>query len=137
MIVRGSGSSLEAESMLDRMLENVLGVERTKVCLVDLHRDARSPAAIGDGFRRALPELRPALVIVMGRFAVQALYGADAELSSLRGQWLDLQFEGGPAAIRVTHHPEALLLLAARGETDPKREAFIDLKAVSERLTSI
>jgi len=136
MIVRGSGSSPKAEAMLDRMLENVLGVQRNAVCIVDLHRDTRSPADIGAGFRKALSQLKPSLLLVMGRFAVQALYGDDQALDSLRGRWMDIGYEDGKAALRVTHHPEAILLLAARGQTAPKRETFDDLKALSERLTS-
>ena len=122
--------------MLDRMLENVLGMDRSRVCVVDLHRDTRSPAAIGDGFRRALTDLNPSLVIAMGRFAVQALFGEEVSLDAMRGKWIELPFDGGGAELRVTHHPEAILLLSARGQTAPKREAFVDLKAVGDKLTS-
>ena len=136
MIIRGSGSSEAAEAMLDRMLVNVLGLQRAEVCIVELNRDTRSASEIGAGLRSALPGLKPALVLVMGRFAVQALYGAEADLDQMRQKWEELQYEGGTASLRVTHHPEAILLLGARGQSAPKKEAFLDLKAVNERLIS-
>jgi hypothetical protein len=37
--------------------------------------------------------------------------------------------------MRVTHHPEAIIAMAARGQTDAKHEAFDDLKAIRERLS--
>lgn len=135
-IVRGSGSSDAAESMLDRMLENVLGLTRSDVRLIDLVRDTRSPSEIGQGLRSALKELKPGVVLVMGTFAVRALYGSEQVVADARGGWTELDYEGGTATLRVTHHPEAILALAARGQSAPKREAFDDLKAVADRLTS-
>ena len=115
---------------------NVLGLQRSDVCIVDLNRDTRSATEIGKGLRRALPGLNPSLVLVMGRFAVEALFGPDVSVEQLRQQWQVLEYEGGRVDLRVTHHPEAILLLGARGQSAPKMEAFHDLKAVSERLTS-
>ena len=107
-------------------------VPNEPVCVVDC---TRAVGTIGEGFRRALPELNPGLIIVMGQFAVQALFGEEATLDGLRGKWLHLEHEGASTALRVTHHPEAILLLAARGQTETKREAFVDLKAVGQRIT--
>ena len=135
-IVRGSGSSADAESMLERMLENVVGVKRADVRVIDLIRDTRAPNEIGQGFRAALSELKPELMLVMGTYAVRALYGEEHAVTDVRGAWTDLAYEGGTVALRVTHHPEAILALAARGQSAPKREAFEDLKALGQRLTS-
>jgi hypothetical protein len=135
MVVRGAGSSPEAEAMLERMLTNVLGLDRTAIATVDLVRDGRSPQEIGVGFRSILAEYRPQQVLVLGGFAVSAVFGESASLAEARGDWHALKWEGGEAPMRVTHHPEAILALAARGQNDPKREAFVDLKAVRDRLS--
>jgi uracil-DNA glycosylase family 4 len=121
--------------MLNRMLENVVGLSRAEVCVVDLMRDTRPPSEIGQGFRSALVELKPTLMLVMGTFAVRALFGDEHAVSDARGAWTDLPYGSGSVAIRVTHHPEAILALAARGQAEPKREAFADLKEVGQRLT--
>jgi hypothetical protein len=135
MVVRGAGSSPEAEAMLERMLTNVLGLDRTAIAMVDLVRDGRSPQEIGVGFRSILAEYRPQQVLVMGGFALSAIFGESAILAEARGDWHSLKWAGGEAPMRVTHHPEAILSLAARGQHDPKREAFVDLKAVRVRLS--
>ena len=135
MVVRGAGSSPEAEAMLERMLTNVLGLQRTAIAMVDLVRDGRSPQEIGEGFRSILAEYRPQQVLVMGSFAVTAIFGESASLGEARGDWHSLKWAGGEAPMRVTHHTEAILSLEARGQSNPKREAFVDLKAVSARLS--
>ena len=135
MVVRGAGSSQEAEAMLERMLTNVLGLKRTAIAMVDLVRDGRSPQEIGAGFRSILADYRPQRVLVMGSFALSAVFGESASMAEARGAWHALKWDGGEAPMRVTHHPEAILALAARGQSEPKREAFVDLKAVSVRLS--
>ena len=137
LIVRGSGSSMEAEAMLDRMLENVLGIARANVCIVDLIRDARPPSTIGVGFLDALPSLQPKMVLLMGQFAVQAICGESQKVQDQRGRWQMLDCGGVELPMRVSHHTEAILLLAARGQRGAKREAFADLQAVHGRLTSV
>ena len=137
MIVRGSGSSAEAEAMLDRMLENVLSVSRADVCVVDLIRDSREAHIIGAGFVGALPSLQPRLILLMGQFAVQAIYGEQETVRAQREQWHSLACGDAEIPLRVSHHPEAILLLGQRGQTAPKREAFADLQAVQGRLTSV
>ena len=135
MIVRGAGSSPEAETMLERMITNVLGLQRSGVTMVDLVRDGRSSQEIGGGFRGILNEYRPQHVLVMGSFAVGAIFGEAATLAEARGDWHALKWSSGEAPMRVTHHPEAILALGARGQSDPKREAFADLQVVRARLS--
>ena len=77
----------------------------------------------------------PEAVIVMGTFAARAMLGEDATVPGARGRWATLKWEGGSAKARVTHHPEGILALAARGESGAKREAFEDLKAVAQLLS--
>ena len=135
MIVRGAGSSSDAEVMLDRMMENVLGMSRDAVLIVDLARDDRSVEDIGRGALNALRGYSPDTIVAMGLHALRALMGPDANVSDARGMWHQIQWVGGEASMRVTHHPDALLAMQQRGQTGAKRETFEDLKAVKERLS--
>ncbi len=135
MIVRGAGSSENAETMLERMIENVIKLDRTQVAIVDLVRDSRSPEMIGEELRRDLVKLRPGLILVMGTFSAQALLGEQASMQIGRGEWQQFEWSGGAAAARLTHHPEALLAMAARGQHGAKRETFEDLQEVAKRLS--
>ena len=135
MIVRGGGSSAEAESMLDKMIENVLKIERAEVAVVDLVRDSRSAQVVGDELRRDLTNLRPALILIMGTFSSQALLGGEGSVADGRGEWVDVEWNGGGAPARVTHHPEALLAMAARGQHGAKRDTFTDLQEVAARIS--
>lgn len=134
MIVRGAGSSAEAEAMLDRMLENVLGIRRDSILIVDLARDDRSAEEIGRGVMNALRGYSPETIVAMGLHAARALVDPDSTIAAARGVWHSLQRGGGEASMRVTHHPDALLAMQQRGQTGAKRETFEDLKAVKERL---
>ena len=135
VILRGSGSSPEAEAMLSRMLENVICVRRDDVAIYDLARDGRQPSVIGLGVVDALSGRSPQVVIVMGTFAARAMLGAEATVDAARGRWATLKWAGGSAQARVTHHPEAIIALAARGGAGAKRETFEDLKAVASMLS--
>ena len=135
VILRGAGSSPDAEEMLSRMLENVLHIQRREVTIYDLARDGREPSVIGLGVVDALSGSAPQAVIVMGTFAARAMLGDDATVGAARGRWATLKWSSGSARARVTHHPEAIIALAARGEAGAKREAFEDLKAVMTALS--
>lgn len=117
------------------MLENVLRVTREEVGIYDLARDGRDPSVIGLGVVDALSGGAPQAVVVMGTFAARAMLGDDATVAAARGRWATLKWTGGSAQARVTHHPEAIIALAARGEAGAKREAFEDLKAVASVLS--
>jgi len=132
LIIRGAGSSSDAEVMLDRMLTNVLKLGRQQVAVVDLVRDSRSPADIGAGLRADLSTFSPQVALVMGTFAAKALLGEEASVPAQRGRWQSIE---GIGELRVTHHPDGLIALAARGNGEAKRETFEDLKALAERLS--
>lgn len=51
----------------------------------------------------------PKLVVVMGRFASQALLGTDASIASLRGQVHHVDVAGRRVPVVVTYHPAYLL----------------------------
>jgi hypothetical protein len=132
VIIRGAGSSSDAEAMLDRMLINVLQVARAEVAIIDLVRDSRQPLDIGAGLRNNFDAYSPRVTLVMGTFAARALLGPEASVQQNRGEWMSDPLLG---AVRVTHHPEGVLALTARGNGSVKREAFDDLIAVAQRLS--
>jgi DNA polymerase len=59
--------------------------------------------------RRQVELVGPKLVLVMGRFAAQALLGTDASIASLRGQVHHLDVMGRQVPVVVTYHPAYLL----------------------------
>ena len=120
--------------MLTKMLANVLGVKRANAWVVDIARDGRDPSAIGRGVRSALIGRTPSIVLVLGVHATKAMLGEAAVLGASRGSWHTLEWEGGSAPMRVSHHPEAIIAMHGRGNSDARREAFDDLKAVRARL---
>ena len=132
VIIRGAGSSSDAEAMLDRMLSNVLRVARGEVAIIDLVRDSRQPSDIGAGLRNNFGGYSPTVTLVMGTFAARALLGSEFSVQANRGEWVSDPLFG---AVRVTHHPDGVLALVARGNGAVKREAFDDLKAVAQRLS--
>ena len=71
---------------------------------------------------RQVELVNPKLVVVMGRFAAQALLGTDASIASLRGQVHRIEVAGRRVPVVVTYHPAYLL----RNMTD-KAKAWADL----------
>ena len=59
--------------------------------------------------RRQVELVDPRLVLVMGRFAAQALLGTDASIASLRGQVHHIGVAGQSVPVVVTYHPAYLL----------------------------
>jgi len=59
--------------------------------------------------RRQVELVDPRLVLVMGRFAAQALLGTDASIASLRGQEHRIEVGGRRVPVVVTYHPAYLL----------------------------
>ena len=59
--------------------------------------------------RRQVELVAPKLVVVMGRFAAQALLGTDASIASLRGQVHHIDVAGRRVPVVVTYHPAYLL----------------------------
>ena len=59
--------------------------------------------------RRQVALVDPRLVLVMGRFAAQALLGTDASIASLRGQVHHIEVAGQRVPVVVTYHPAYLL----------------------------
>jgi DNA polymerase len=59
--------------------------------------------------RRQIELVNPRLIVVMGRFASQALLGTDASIASLRGQVHGIDISGRRVPVVVTYHPAYLL----------------------------
>jgi DNA polymerase len=59
--------------------------------------------------RRQVELVDPKVVLVMGRFAAQALLGTDASIASLRGQVHHIDVAGRRVPVVVTYHPAYLL----------------------------
>jgi len=59
--------------------------------------------------KRQVELIAPKLVLVMGRFAAQALLGTDASIASLRGQVHHIDVAGRRVPVVVTYHPAYLL----------------------------
>ena len=72
--------------------------------------------------QRQIALLRPHLVLVMGRFAAQALLNTDASIASLRGRLHSCELPGLVVPVLVTYHPAYLL----RNLSD-KSKAWTDL----------
>ncbi len=72
--------------------------------------------------RRQVELINPKLILVMGRFAAQALLQTDASIASLRGQVHQVEVGGRRVPVVVTYHPAYLL----RNLAD-KSKAWADL----------
>jgi DNA polymerase len=59
--------------------------------------------------RRQIELLAPSIILVMGRFAAQALLGTDASIASLRGHAHRIDVAGAAVPVIVTYHPAYLL----------------------------
>ncbi len=66
-------------------------------------------AACEPFLRRQIALLRPALILVMGRIAAQALLATDATIASLRGRVHTLVLDDLRSPVVVTYHPAYLL----------------------------
>jgi uracil-DNA glycosylase len=58
---------------------------------------------------RQIQLLRPRVIVVMGRFAAQAVLGSDASIAALRGRPHRIELAGASVPIIVTYHPAYLL----------------------------
>lgn len=84
-------------------------------------------AACSPYLMRQIALLKPERILVLGRFAAQALLGTDATIGSLRGRVHQMKTdEGGEIPVIVSYHPAYLL----RSPSE-KARAWQDLKLAS------
>jgi len=135
--VQGEPFVGEAGQMLDRMLENVLGLPRSQVYIANVvkcrppsNRNPLPPEidACLPFLRRQIAAIRPKVLLVLGTVAYKALFGTERGIKSVRGVWHEL--DGVPAL--PTFHPAYLLR-----QPDDKRIVFEDLKALRARYDAL
>ena len=71
--------------------------------------EADELAACRPYLARQIALIRPRLIVLLGRVAVQSLLGEDASLASLRGKALRYRENGLDIPVLVTYHPAYLL----------------------------
>ena len=130
----------DAGQMLDRMLSNVLGLERSQVYILNIVKCRpprnRNPEpdevdACRPFLESQLQAIAPKLLLVLGSVAFKSLFNTDQGIMRNRGRWRD--YQGIPTM--PTFHPAYLLR-----QPGDKRLTFEDLKAVKRRyeeLTSL
>ncbi len=119
--------------MLDKMLQHVLGLERSETYILNLVkcRPPKNRDPLPDEVEACRPfveaqlqAIRPKLMLVLGGVAYQALFRTDTGITRVRGRWQD--YQGIP--VMPTFNPAYLLRNPAE-----KRHTFADLKAVRRR----
>jgi uracil-DNA glycosylase len=123
-----------AGQMLDRMLANVLGLQREQVYIMNVLKcrppDNRDPepdevASCRPFFDAQLNIIRPQAILALGRYATQSLLDSPRGIKATRGRWAS--YRG--IAVMPTFHPAYLLR-----QPQDKRLTLQDLLSLKERL---
>ncbi|QMW22411.1 uracil-DNA glycosylase [Sandaracinobacteroides saxicola] len=149
VMVLGDGPSAEdlrtgrpfsgpAGELLDRMLA-AIGLDRGGAYIALLCPRRSIPTAPGpEDIARDLPLTRahirlaaPRVLLLLGQSPSGALFGERGPISSLRGQWRDLDIEGHRVAALASFNPGYLLRNPLA-----KREAWADLRALGARIAA-
>ena len=126
-----------AGQMLDRMLENVLGLQRSQVYICNVVKcrppKNRNPlpdevAACQPFLERQIQAIAPHALLVLGNVAHKTLFQTEQGITKARGIWKD--WKGIPAL--PTFHPAYLL----RNPAD-KRLVFDDLVTMKAKLSEL
>jgi uracil-DNA glycosylase len=123
-----------AGQLLDRILENAMGLRRDQVFIANVNKcrppgnrdpEPEEVAACLPFLRRQIEIVQPKVIVCLGRIAARNLLDTTLSVTALRQQ--DLTFDGTP--VIVTWHPAFLL-------RDPshKRETWEDVKRVNRLL---
>lgn len=122
-----------AGELLTRIIE-AIGMTRDQVYIANIvkcrppgNRDPQPDevAACRPYLERQVAQVRPRLLVALGRIAAQTLLGNDLPIGRMRGQW----FEVLGVPLMVTYHPAALLRNPAL-----KRPTWEDMQQVRDRL---
>jgi uracil-DNA glycosylase len=126
-----------AGTMLDRMLENVIGITRQQTYILNIVK-CRPPSnrnPLPDEVAACLPFLEkqvdaidPTVILLLGSVALKTLLGTQAGIVRHRGTWME--YRGIP--VMPTFHPAYLLRNAG-----DKRKTFEDLKALKRRMDEL
>lgn len=127
-----------AGEMLDKMLVNVLGLQRSQAYILNVVKcrppKNRNPLpaevdACRPYLERQLDAIQPKLVLLLGSVALRAVFGAEiGGIKRNRGRWLE--YRGTP--VLPTFHPAYLLR-----QPEDKRLTFADLKELKARYDSV
>ena len=85
-------------------------------------------AACGGFVERQIEQIRPLVIVALGKFAAQTLLNMETPISRMRGRFFD--YRGIP--LIPTYHPSYLLR-----NPSAKREVWEDMKAVRARLKEL
>jgi len=126
-----------AGQLLDRILENAMGLRREDVFIANVNKcrppgnrdpEPEEVAACRGYLERQIELVRPRVIVALGRSAAQTLLGNDGSIGQMRGQWHRVR--GIPTM--VTYHPAALLRNPAM-----KRPTWEDMQQVRDRLREL
>lgn len=126
-----------AGQMLDKMLENVLGLQRAHVYIANVVKcrppKNRNPLPDEVASCRVFLEaqfdaIQPKVVLVLGSVALKTLFDTHEGIKRCRGKWME--WRGVP--VMPTFHPAYLLR-----NSEDKRLTFHDLKALRARYDSL
>ena len=126
-----------AGQMLDKMLENVIGLQRSQVYIANVVKcrppNNRNPlpdevAACRVFLEAQFDAIQPKVVLVLGSVALKTIFDTNDGIKRCRGKWRE--WRGVP--VMPTFHPAYLLRNAA-----DKRLTFHDLKALRARYDSV
>lgn len=127
-----------AGEMLDKMLANVIGLERHQSYILNVVKcrppKNRNPLpaevdACRPFLERQIDAIQPKLILLLGSVALRSVFGAEVGgITRARGTWLE--YRGIP--VMPTFHPAYLLR-----KPEDKRYTFADLKAVKARYDEV
>lgn len=119
-----------AGQLLDKILE-ASGFDRTRDCYIANVVKCRPPGnrvpepaereACWPNLRAQIRLIRPAIVVLLGATAVQALIDPQARITRIRGQWQERE----SILFMPTYHPAALLR-----DPSKKKDVWADMKEV-------
>ena len=139
-------------SLLDKILETVLGLKREDVYIANIvkchpminpenpeaHGNDRPPtpeeiSACRPYLDRQLMLIKPKCIVTLGSVATKVLLGVTQGISFVRGKWYDYPVElfgpGHPIKVIPTYHPAALLR-----NPNLKRDTWEDMKLLKSFL---
>ena len=138
-----------AGRLLDEALKEA-GIDRTRVYITNavkhfkwkpqgkrrLHQkpNAAEISACRPWLDAEIALMKPAVLVLLGATAAQALLGRDFRVSQQRGQFIE---RTGMPLTMATVHPSSILRAPDEESREIEREAFVrDLKPLAQRITS-
>ena len=129
-----------AGRLLDKMLA-AINLDRKKVYISNIINfrppDNRRPTE--EEIKQYLPFIskhieiiKPKILVLLGRTAMNALIGKDIVISKMRGKWIEKKFGNFKTSVIITFHPAFLMRQPAQ-----KKMAWIDLKMIREKKNNL